>query len=169
MRACCWATLCALPFAAIPCAATEVFRCEDDRGRITYAQQGCPTTSSLQRQQVSNPTPGSGKPTPMAATRPSKKNPKAKASPALTVVGAQQDDCGNLLSSSEKRVAIIKNQVRQGMSREEVESSLGRPDRVSSRNGETQYNYQGNRGHSRSVSFDEAGCVKGKAKAKSRP
>lgn len=169
MRAYCWATLCALPFATLPSAATEVFRCEDERGRITYAQQGCPTTSSLEHQQVNNPTPGSGKPTLMAAPRPSKKKTTDKTKAAITVVGEQQDACGDLLSSSEKRVAILRHQVRQGMSREEVESSLGRPERVSSRNGETQYNYQGNQGHSRSVSFDEAGCVKGKAKAKLRP
>lgn len=168
MRALCWATFCALPFTALPSAATEVFRCEDERGHITYAQQGCPTTSNLQRQQVHNPTPGSGKATPMAAPRPNKKKAADKQNTAITVVGGQHDDCGDLLSSSEKRVAIIKNQVRQGMNRAEVESSLGRPDRVSSRNGETQYNYQGQKGHSRSVSFDEAGCVKGKGKTKSR-
>jgi hypothetical protein len=48
------------------------------------------------------------------------------------------------------------------MTRADVESILGKPDRVSSQNGQTRYRYRDRQGNSRSVSFDEAGCVKGK-------
>ena len=50
------------------------------------------------------------------------------------------------------------------MNRSDVESSLGKPDKVSEQNGQTRYVYQGKKGSKRNVSFDEAGCVKGKAK-----
>ncbi|GIZ12208.1 hypothetical protein NCCP436_16240 [Pseudomonas sp. NCCP-436] len=48
------------------------------------------------------------------------------------------------------------------MSRTDVESSLGKPDKVTVSNGVQRYHYQAKRkgGASRQVSFDETGCVK---------
>ena len=44
----------------------------------------------------------------------------------------------------------------------DVESTLGRPDKISSQNGQLRYQYLDNQGRSRRVSFDENRCVKGK-------
>lgn len=76
------------------------------------------------------------------------------------IVGEQDDGCGNLLSSSEKRQAIIRREVRSGMSSADVESSLGKPDRITRQNSRQRYHYRDKRGDNQLISFDEAGCVK---------
>ncbi len=48
------------------------------------------------------------------------------------------------------------------MTKRDVESLLGRPDKISNRNGELRYVYEQKKGRSNSVTFDEDGCVKGK-------
>ena len=144
--------------------AATVFRCEDANGHITYTRNGCPQDASQALQRADNQTPGQGKPVPLAKPHKSSRSSKKTDKQELTVVGVKQDNCGNQLSSSERRAAIIKQQVRTGMNRADVESSLGRPDKVSEHNGQTRYVYQGKKGNKRNVSFDEAGCVKSKAK-----
>ncbi|MGY8828886.1 MAG: DUF4124 domain-containing protein [Pseudomonadales bacterium] len=148
------AAFCAILLCPLPTLSSTVFRCEDAKGHVTFTRQGCPNEHSQSLQQANNPTPGSGKPV---------KTDEYE----LTVIGVKQDGCGNLLSSSERRAAIIKQQIRLGMNRSDVESSLGKPDKVTEQNGQTRYVYQGRKGNKRNVSFDEAGCVKGKAKRKS--
>ncbi|MNG30729.1 hypothetical protein D3C84_1164050 [compost metagenome] len=78
------------------------------------------------------------------------------------MLGEKQDGCGNRITSSERRSAIIRQQVRTGMTQDDVESSLGKPDKVSSQDGQTRYQYTDRDGNRRQVTFDEAGCVKGK-------
>jgi hypothetical protein len=160
------AAFCAILFCPAPALSSSVYRCEDAKGHITFTRQGCPGEHKQLVQQAFNPTPGSGKPVPLAKPRKVSRSGKQKSERELVVVGAKQDGCGNHLSSSERRVAIIKQQIRLGMSRADVESSLGKPDKVSEQNGQTRYVYQGKKGNKRNVSFDEAGCVKGKAKRK---
>jgi len=60
--------------------------------------------------------------------------------------------------------AIINPRVVAGMSQQDVESALGKPDKISIRNSATSYRYDTQRGHSAQVEFDERGCTKGKAK-----
>ncbi|MNR66396.1 hypothetical protein D3C85_1898600 [compost metagenome] len=50
------------------------------------------------------------------------------------------------------------------MSQQDVESALGKPDKVSIKNSSTSYRYDTKRGRSAHVEFDEKGCTKGKAK-----
>lgn len=158
------AAFCAILLCPLPTLGSSVLRCEDANGHVTFTRQGCPITHSQSLQQAYNPTPSSGKPVPLAKPRKATRSSKKKAEHELTVVGVKQDGCGNHLSSSERRTAIIKQQIRLGMSRADVESSLGRPDMVSEQNGQIRYVYQGKKGNKRNVNFDEAGCVKGKAK-----
>ncbi|MDP3816523.1 hypothetical protein [Pseudomonas sp.] len=143
---------------------SNVFRCENGKGQVTFAQHGCPGAQTQQLQHAYNPTPGSGKPVPLAKTRKTKRSAKQESDHAVVVVGVQQDGCGNRLSSSERRTAIIRQKISSGMSRADVESSLGKPDRITQHNGQARYLYRDKKGNSRQVSFDEAGCVKGKAK-----
>ena len=161
------AAFCAILLCPLPTLGSSVFRCEDANGRITFTRQGCPDTHSQSLQEAYNPTPGSGKPVPLATPRKASREKQKKDQYELTVIGVKQDGCGNHLNSSERRAAIIKQQIRLGMSRSDVESSLGKPDKITEQNGQTRYVYQGKKGNKRSVSFDEAGCVKGKAKRKS--
>ncbi|EKM93685.1 MAG: DUF4124 domain-containing protein [Pseudomonas sp.] len=144
-------------------AAATVFRCTDEAGRITYAQQGCPGGTDIQKQQAYNPTPGSGKAVKMATTNP-RSTRKATPPPTdqLTIVAERHDGCGNRISGGERREAIIKQRILSGMTRSDVESALGRPSSVLSTNGRTRYRYEKSEGRARTVTFDEKGCVTGK-------
>lgn len=83
----------------------------------------------------------------------------------LTVVGQSEDKCGNLIDAKQRREAIINQRVVAGMTQQDVESALGKPDKISIRNSATSYRYDLKRGRSAHVEFDEKGCVKGKAKS----
>jgi hypothetical protein len=97
--------------------------------------------------------------TPRQAAAPSDNRQKNK---ELVVVGQRDDPCGNQISREQRRRAIINQQTRAGMSVQDVESSLGKPDKIASRNGETRYYYSEKKGRSSQIVFDEKGCVKGK-------
>ncbi|NQD92346.1 DUF4124 domain-containing protein [Pseudomonas sp. CrR25] len=156
------AAFCATLLCPTPLLASTVFRCEDANGHITFTQQGCAIEHDQQLQSAYNPTPGSGKPIPLAKSgKTPRAAPKAKASEPV-VVGELQDGCGNQVTGSTRRDAIVKRQIRSGMTRADVESSLGTPDKTSSQNGQTRYHYRDRQGNTRQVSFDEAGCVKGR-------
>lgn len=139
--------------------ATSVFRCEDAGGHITFTRHGCPTEQTQHAQRAHNPRPSSGKAIPLAkpGSRTHEEKPRT-----LTVVGQPDDGCGNRVSGTERRQAIIRQEIRSGMTRADVESSLGKPHRTSRQNGLERYHYRDSRGNTRQVSFDEAGCVKGK-------
>lgn len=157
------AAFCAILLCPTPLLASTVFRCEDANGHVTFTLQGCPSEQQQYLQDAHNATPGSGKPIPLAK-KPARSAPRTatETSRELVVVGEQQDGCGNLISGSQRRTAMIKQQIRSGMTRTDVESALGTPDRISRQNGQTRYHYRDQQGNSRQVSFDEAGCVKGK-------
>lgn len=160
------AGLCALLlYPAIPSQASTVFRCEDDNGHITYTMHGCPESASLDLQDAYNPTPGKGKAIPLAKPHKAQKKARSKVDERqVVVVGTKQDGCGNKLTSNERRRAVIRQQVRGGMTQRDVESTLGKPDKTTSSNGQTRYHYADNKGNRRQVTFDEFGCVKEKDK-----
>lgn len=149
--------------------AALLFRCEAANGHLTFSQHGCPPEQIQSQQEVHNPTPGGGKPIPLARpSQPPRNSHRSGArqdtAAALTVVGEKQDGCGNLLSDSERRTAIIQGRIRTGMTRADVESAFGKPDSISQSNSQVRYQYKAKPGQgSRSVSFDEFGCVRGKA------
>lgn len=139
--------------------AARVFRCEDSLGNLTFTSHGCPTEHKLQIVNPQNPTPSSGKAIPLATPKP--RNSRQNESTA-TVVGERQDGCGNRVTGSLRRSAIIKKQILAGMTKADVESALGQPQRVDRKNGQIRYHYQDLQGNKSQVSFDQAGCVKGK-------
>ncbi len=143
--------------------AATVFRCEDANGHITYTRNGCPQDASQALQRADNQTPGQGKPVPLAKARKNQGSKSDKDSEIQTIVtGEKQDGCGNRGTGSERRNAIIRQQVRSGMTQSDVESSLGKPDKVTTQDGQIRYQYADTNGNRRQVTFDEGGCVKGK-------
>lgn len=140
--------------------ATTVFRCEDAKGHITFTQLGCPGEDRQSLQEAYNPTPGKGKPIPLA--NPNRGSEPQQKSGTAAVVGEQNDGCGNRVTGSARREAMIRKEVRAGMPLADVESMLGKPDKISSQNGQLRYQYLDPDGRSRQVSFDEDRCVKGK-------
>ncbi|MEB0080208.1 cell envelope protein SmpA [Pseudomonas sp. CCI3.2] len=146
--------------------ATTVQRCEDPEGRVSFTYHGCPDGHRMQSQNAYNPTPGSTmsllpEAEPFRDRRVTRTDSQ-RTDKELVVVGRHDDGCGNVLSSEQRRRAIIQQQIRVGMTLRDVESSLGKPDKVVSRNGETRYTYEPKNGRSSQVVFDEEGCVKGK-------
>lgn len=139
--------------------AASVFRCIDANGHVTFTRHGCNSDQEQHLQDVRNHTPSSGKAIPLADTSRKAKSSKASAD-EMVIVGQQDDGCGNLLSSSERRQAIIRQEIRSGMSLSDVESSLGKPDRIARQNGRQRYYYDDKRGKRQQINFDEAGCVK---------
>ncbi|EPJ86638.1 hypothetical protein CFII64_09400 [Pseudomonas sp. CFII64] len=145
--------------------ATIVQRCEDPAGNVTYTSLGCPSDHDMQLQNAFNASPGSKSNTALLPPRDPlsrRQTATARQEKQLTVVGQRDDDCDNRLSAEQRRRAIINQQTPAGMTRRDVESLLGRPDKVVSRNGETRYVYNEKKGRSSQVTFDEMGCVKGK-------
>lgn len=170
------APLCFLLMSLVPTSeAASVFRCTAADGSVLFSQYGCPAQRRQEIQEASNPTPGSGDPVPMAAVPAhiaSKPPARSKGQrqeqaerEAVVVVGEQQNGCGNRVTGNARRKAIIEGRIRTGMTRSDVESALGRPDRVSQHNETLRYHYEADRKHgARTVTFDEDGCVMGKAK-----
>ena len=141
-----------------------VNRCVDSAGHVTFTHLACAASQTRETKQVFNPTPGSGPAVPMAKSK-SHNNQSAKPADEeqeLTIVAEQNDGCGNRVTGSARRNAIIRQQIRAGMTRADVESALGTPDTITSNNGRTRLRYTDNNGKSRTVSFDEMGCVLGK-------
>ncbi|MFL9814890.1 DUF4124 domain-containing protein [Stutzerimonas sp. VN223-3] len=156
------ASCCALLLTATPTFAVNIYRCVDEAGHLTFTRQGCPTNQSGQLQEALNPTPSSGKAVPMAKPKPRRKISHAEPDRSLTVVGIQDDGCGNRVTGSARRHAMISQQALPGMTRADIESTFGTPDTVTGRNGQVQYRYIADKGRTRTVSFDEHGCVRGK-------
>src|SRR5690606_12683414 len=143
------AGLCAsLLYPAAGAEAATVLRCEDASGHVTYTLHGCPGDASQALQAAYTPTPGKGKAVLLA--KPGKARGRAKnreaESPSLVVVGAKQDGCGNKRTSSERRRAVIRQQIRGGMTQRDVESALGEPDKVTRNDGQTRYHYADEKG-----------------------
>jgi hypothetical protein len=155
----CSALLCAPLFLQ----ATTVQRCEDSVGNVTFTSLGCPSDHEMQLQRAFNAPPGSQATLLPPPDQPAGKQSRTNRQPIeITVIGQQDDGCGNRLTAEQRRIAIINQRTLPGMTIREVESLLGRPDKVVSRNGETRYVYNEKKGRSSQVTFDENGCVKGK-------
>jgi hypothetical protein len=149
--------LIALPCFPLSVLSATVQRCEDAQGNVTFTSLGCPGGHNMQLQRAYNAPPGSAVPL-LPEASPSARN----VSKELVVVGQHEDGCGNRVSSEQRRRAVINQRTLAGMSMRDVESALGKPDKIATRNGETRYHYAEKKGRSGQVVFDENGCVKGK-------
>ncbi|WP_295476088.1 DUF4124 domain-containing protein [uncultured Pseudomonas sp.] len=139
--------------------AGTIQRCEDAAGHVTFTSLGCDGRQASRTVDAYNPLPGSVTPEQLPErydAYPSKRQKE------IVVVGQRDDGCGNRLSPEQRRLAIIDRRTPPGMTRSDVENLLGRPDRITQRNGELRYHYAQKNGRSNQVSFDPQGCVKGK-------
>ena len=137
--------------------ATTVNRCEDEHGHVTYTTLSCPSGHTLSTHDAKSPLPGTRLPSaPSTPATPLGIKPRDE----LVIVGQRDDGCGNVLSPEQRRRAIINEQTPTGMTKRDVESLLGKPDRIIGRNGESRYIYKEKKGRSIQVNFDEHGCVK---------
>ncbi|MEJ5060563.1 MULTISPECIES: cell envelope protein SmpA [unclassified Pseudomonas] len=153
-----------LPCLAFAAPATTIHRCEAPNGRITFTTMSCAVGDTLSIQEVHTYLPGNAVALMPEASYQETSGIKIK-SRDPTIVGEPEDKCGNLISARERREAIINRRVVAGMSQQDVESALGKPDKISIRNSSTSYRYETKRGRSAQIEFDERGCTKGKAKS----
>lgn len=145
--------------------AATVHRCEAADGGITFTTLSCTAGEHLSLQEVRTFIPGSTIALmPEAHTRKSSGMNINRREP--TVVGQSEDNCGNLINARERRAAIINQRIIAGMSVQDVESALGKPDKISIRNSATTYRYDNQRGRTAHVEFDEQGCTREKAKSR---
>ncbi|VVO16555.1 cell envelope protein SmpA [Pseudomonas fluorescens] len=150
-----------LPWLVLQANATDVQRCENAVGHVTFTTLGCASHETLLIQKAGNPVPGGSKSTALKS-RPQETFRTKSANEPLVIVGQSDDGCGNLLIAKERRQAIINQRIVPGMSQKDVESALGKPDKISIRNATTSYRYDARKGRSALIVFNERGCVKGK-------
>lgn len=146
-------------------AAVTLHRCEAADGSITFTSMSCAQGERRSAQEVHPYSPGS-----VVAVMP-EHNHEETSGMTITgrepgIVGQTEDKCGNLIDARQRRAAIINRRVIAGMSQQDVESALGKPDKVNIRTSTTSYRYDLKRGRSAQIDFDERGCVKAKAKSR---
>ena len=147
--------------------AASLYRCVDAQGQVSFTQQGCPNDqNSYEQTMPTNAAPGATT-SPPQAPHPQMKRSTSKSrasssrsSDALVVIGQSDDGCGNHFTDRERRLAILQKHIRPHMTRQNVESALGRPDSIQSHNGTLHYHYQKGKRTTSLVTFDENGCVK---------
>ncbi|VVO70282.1 cell envelope protein SmpA [Pseudomonas fluorescens] len=146
-------------------AATSLHRCEATDGSVTFTSMSCANGEILSVQEVHPYLPGS-----VVAIMPEHNHEEISGMKNTGrepgIVGRTEDKCGNLIDARQRREAIINRRVIAGMSQQDVESALGKPDKVNIRTSTTSYRYDLKRGRSAQVDFDERGCVKAKAKSR---
>ena len=147
-------------------AGQTVHRCESSAGHVTFTTLSCGPEDVLSLQHIHPYSPGTIAPKtesmlPEAEHRPISSNRAGHKEPI--VVGQFEDRCGNLISTKQRREAILDKRIIVGMSQQDVESALGKPDSIKVRNSSTRYTYKAKKGRSAEVVFDERGCVKGKS------
>ncbi|WP_336355216.1 cell envelope protein SmpA [Pseudomonas granadensis] len=155
------ACLLCLPSSAAP---VSLHRCEASDGSVTFTSMSCAQGEQRSTQEVHPYSPGS------VAVMPEHDHERMTELKAMrrepAVIGHAEDNCGNLIDNRQRREAIINRRVIAGMSQQDVESALGKPDKVSIRTSTTRYSYDLKRDRSAQIDFDERGCVKAKAKSR---
>ncbi|MDH4612705.1 DUF4124 domain-containing protein [Pseudomonas sp. BN102] len=155
--------------AALPCClhaplhAASIYRCKDGEGHVSFNQHGCPADSQeeLQRLKSLNLLGSQANQREIREEYlPIPNRERAEHSNEVVVVGEREAPCDQPITPQERRQAIIRKQVRAGMTRADVESALGKPERISSSNGRLRYHYQPQKGTRHQVDFDESGCVR---------
>ncbi|WP_347901532.1 cell envelope protein SmpA [Pseudomonas purpurea] len=161
-------TLSLLLITPLQSAATTIHRCEDSSGHITFTTLNCSHGQSLSLQNIERPSLFRQDPTPPGGNYQETSGTKVKKQ-TPTIVGQPDDTCGHLIDARQRRVAIINQRIIRGMSQQDVESALGRPDKINIRDTTTRYRYETKKGRSAEIVFDEKGCVKGKSQTAKSP
>ena len=150
--------------------AETVFKCVDAQGRITFtARANCPVQSSLDDVVSAHNTRPSGSEAGTQMARPrtprqtSRQTPKAYA--ATQSAGHATGDCSTGLSDSELRTAKVRGEITPGMSRNDVESMMGKPNNDGARGAGSSVYWNDRYLNYTAVSYDRNGCVRGSSRS----
>ncbi|KAE9641847.1 cell envelope protein SmpA [Pseudomonas sp. PB103] len=143
--------------------AATLHRCEGADGSLTFTSMSCAQGERFSTQEIHPYSPGS-----VVAVMPEANHEKTSGMGAQGrepgIIGGAEHICGNVIDARQRREAIINRRVIAGMSAQDVESALGKPDKVNIRTSTTTYRYDIKRGRTAQIDFDQRGCVKEKAK-----
>lgn len=162
------AAICLLSGAA---QAASVFKCVDGNGKVTFTSNAnCPRGNDLTDVvSAHNAAPsGTGPATVMAKPerrqqRYHNSNSAPRQNQGYTVVGGSADKtpCSTGLSDRDLRTAMVRKEVVPGMTRDQIESMYGKPNRDgAAHGGGTSTYYNDKYVDQTSVSYDSGGCVR---------
>ncbi len=139
-------------------AVTQIYKCVSTNGPIIFSDTTCPASTQQSTHKVLRPMliPAPSKKVIEQATR---KHPRQQNKTRVTVIGDQSHLCGDH-DRQEQRTAMVRKQVKTGMSLSDIESMYGKPIKSSISNGVLTATYRSAKGQTRSVRFDEHGCVR---------
>lgn len=151
--------------------AAAVFKCVDEKGKVTFtANANCPRGHDLQDVVSAHNAPpsGTGPATLMAAPPAARSVQPGQGSGGLsgqgyTVVGGSsgQSPCATGLSDRDLRTAMVRKEVVPGMTRDQIESMYGKPNRDGSARGAGATTYFNDKYVDvTSIRYDSSGCVR---------
>ena len=139
-------------------AASQVYKCTTTQGAITFTDNACPGDAEQSVQALQQPMLIKALPRHLIE-RTQGKSSTAQRTTRVTVVGEQAHPCGTY-DVQARRTAMVRKQVKSGMSQTDVESMFGKPLKQDISNGVLTATYRSGKGQKRSVRFDEHGCVR---------
>lgn len=134
--------------AAGPATATNLFKCKDAEGRVTFTQQACSDGQAGEKVKVTSASKG------MLIANPSQVAPSTESSHRKSF-----NQCGDL-TQVDISYLTGNRKIQVGMTAEDVEKSWGRPDQInSSSQGDDQWVYERANYESQYVYVDGSDCV----------
>ncbi len=167
--------LCLLASATNMACAASVFKCVDAKDKVTFTQQNCPDNHALDDVVSARNQAPSGTSAPSRMAEPARQATQyrsaerytqqpAQQSRGVTVVGgsAERAPCSTGLSDRDLRTAKVRGEIVPGMSRKDVESMYGKPNRDGHARGAGASTYWNDKYLDQtSVGYDSRGCVRG--------
>lgn len=153
--------LCCMP--AHP--ATQVYKCVSSNSPIIFSDTNCPASTQQSTYNVPQPMLIPALPK-HAIKSAAQKRAKQKNKTRVTVISDQSHPCGEH-DPQTRRTAMVRKQVKSGMSLADIESMYGKPIKSSTSNGMLSATYKSPKGENRHVRFDQHGCVRTKQNSSS--
>jgi hypothetical protein len=154
------------------CMADTVFKCVDSQGHVTFtARANCPSDSALDDVvSAHNARPsGAAEGTLMAApvSPQNRSAPRAAATAPATQTGPAP--CSTGLTAQELRTAKVRGEITPGMTRKDIESIRGKPNKDSARGAGSSTYWNDKYVDVTSVSYDRNGCVRSSYQSGHKP
>ena len=136
-------------------AATQVYKCTANDGGVTFSDRGCSANAVQDTHELTSPMtiPALSQSAIEDTLSPHKKTPVR-----VTVVADNNHPCG-AFNQTQRRSDLVRKQIKSGMSLAEVNSMFGKPLTQRNHNGKISATYTSGKNKTRSVRFDEHGCV----------
>ena len=139
-------------------AASQVYKCVTTQGAIIFTDSACPSDAEQSTQTLQQPMLIKALPRHVIQQTQGKTS-TPKRTTRVIVVGEHTHPCG-AHDTQARRTAMVRKQVKSGMSQADVENMFGKPLKQDINNGILTATYRSGKGQKRSVRFDEHGCVR---------